>query len=230
MPLFELHVARSATPGVRLARMVKRGLDVVLATLLLLLLAPLLALIAVAVKATSPGPVLFRQTRLGRDCVPFSILKFRTMVVDAEARLVADTDAAAHYVLAGYKVPAGAETRTTPLGRWLRRTSLDELPQLVNVLSGQMSLVGPRPVVLPEIAEYGPWRWAYAATRPGMTGVWQVTGRGRMLYPERAKLDARYVAHWSLRTDLWILAQTLPAVVRGERRPEAPALPALDAQ
>jgi lipopolysaccharide/colanic/teichoic acid biosynthesis glycosyltransferase len=228
VPLYDLHVARWSTPGVRLGRVVKRGLDVVLAMLLLCLLAPVFALIAVAIKATSPGPVFFRQTRLGRGCVPFSILKFRTMAVGAEARLVADADAAAHYVEAGYKVPPGAETRTTRVGGCLRRIALDELPQLVHVVSGRMSLVGPRPVVVPEIEEYGPWRWAYAATRPGMTGAWQVTGRGRIVYPERALLDARYVAHWSLRSDVWILAQTLPAVIRGEARREVSPLPVVD--
>jgi lipopolysaccharide/colanic/teichoic acid biosynthesis glycosyltransferase len=223
--LYDLHVARRATIGGRLARVAKRGFDVVGAGLLLCLLAPVLVLIALTIKVTSRGPVLFRQTRLGRRCVPFSILKFRTMVIDAERRLAADPSAAARYLEAGYKLPPGDDTRTTRVGRWLRRTTLDELPQLVNVLAGQMSLVGPRPVIEPEIVEYGDCRWAYEATRPGMTGAWQVTGRGQIGYPERAHLDARYVAHWSIRSDLRILALTVPAIVRGEGAPGVRTVP-----
>jgi lipopolysaccharide/colanic/teichoic acid biosynthesis glycosyltransferase len=217
--LQDLHLARQATAGGRLARAAKRGVDVLGAALLLCLLAPLLAVIALTIKATSPGPVLFRQTRLGRGCVPFSILKFRTMVIDAERQLAADPAAVARYLQSGYKLPPGGETRTNRVGRWLRRAALDELPQLVNVLVGHMSLVGPRPVIEPEILEYGDCRWAYEATRPGMSGAWQVHGRGRIVYPERAHLDARYVAHWSLWSDLKILVLTVPAIVRGEGEP-----------
>lgn len=216
-----LHATRATSAGGRLARGTKRLLDVVGATLLLVLLAPLLVGVAVAVTLTSPGPILFQQTRLGRAGKPFTILKFRTMVIDAEQQLAADPAAAARYVESGYKLPPDGERRTTGIGPLLRRTTIDELPQLFNVLVGHMSLVGPRPVIGPEIVEYGNCLWAYEAGRPGMTGAWQVTGRGRIGYPERAYIDALYVAEWSVHSDLKLLALTLPAMVRGEGRPTA---------
>lgn len=192
---------------------VKRGLDVVLALAALVVCVPLLTLVAFAVFLTSPGPVLFRQERVGRNGEPFRIVKFRTMVRDAEKALRADPALYAVYVANDFKLPAGADPRLTKVGAFLRKSSLDELPQFWNVLLGHMSMVGPRPVVPSELARYDEYLDAYQSVRPGLTGVWQVHGRGTVEYPERAAIDARYVAEWSMAGDLKLLALTVPAVL-----------------
>ncbi len=197
----------------------KRILDVVAATVLLLVLAPVLVVVAVAVRLTSPGPVLFRQRRVGRGGVEFDVVKFRTMRADAERHLHAVPDLYRRYVACGYKLPAGLDPRVTGVGTVLRRFDLDELPQLWNVLRGQMSLVGPRPVPQVELARYGQLRHYYEAVRPGMTGLWQVSGRNRLPYDERVALDVDYVQRLSVGRDLSILVRTLPAMVRGGGSP-----------
>jgi exopolysaccharide production protein ExoY len=196
-------------------RAMKRTLDIVLAALALLLIAPLMLVITAAVWLSSPGLPLFGQLRVGRDGRVFRCWKFRSMHRDAEAILRRDPDLYASYVANDFKLDCDDDPRVTVIGRFLRQTSLDELPQLFNVLAGQMSLVGPRPVVPDELERcYGPWIADYLAVRPGITGPWQISGRNDIRYPERAVLDARYVHAWTLRRDLGILARTPRALLR----------------
>lgn len=192
---------------------IKRAFDLLAAGLGLIVLAPLLAAIAIAVAASSPGPVFFSQQRVGRSGRPFGIIKFRSMYTDAEERLAADTELSARYLANDYKLDLAEDPRVTPLGRFLRRSSLDELPQLWNVVRGDMSLVGPRPVLRHELPNYGTLATAYLAVHPGITGLWQVEGRNDIVYPERAVLDARYVEEWSLGRDLALLVRTIPATI-----------------
>jgi lipopolysaccharide/colanic/teichoic acid biosynthesis glycosyltransferase len=199
------------------ARFAKRTLDIVLAVVALLALSPLLAIVALLVACTSPGPVMFRQTRVGYRGAPFTILKFRTMV--------ADNDDAAHRAFVAAQLRRAAETgtdasvvlddaRITPLGARLRRTSIDELPQLLNVLRGEMSLVGPRPCLPWEVAMFEPAdAWRFEA-KPGLTGLWQVSGRNDLSMREALDLDVEYVRRRSIRLDLRILMRTIPAVIR----------------
>jgi exopolysaccharide biosynthesis polyprenyl glycosylphosphotransferase len=190
-------------------RIAKRTFDVVGAGLLLALTAPLAAVIALAVAVTSPGPVLFRQRRIGRDGFEFTVLKFRTMVRDAEARkqaLRARNEADGLFKIAD-------DPRVTRVGRILRRTSLDELPQLVCVLRGDMSLVGPRPLVPEEDGAIAGWHRRRLRMRPGMTGVWQVMGSARVPLKEMVELDNLYVLSWSPWLDVKILLRTLDFVL-----------------
>jgi len=166
------------------------------------------------VAISSPGNPLFRQVRVGQGGKRFKCIKFRTMYRDAEARLHADSELYELYQLNDYKLPLADDPRIFPFGRFLRASSLDELPQLFNVLTGRMSLVGPRPVVPSELALYGPWADAYLAAVPGITGPWQVNGRNHIRYPQRAILDAEYIERWTFRSDLAIIAKTIPRVLR----------------
>jgi lipopolysaccharide/colanic/teichoic acid biosynthesis glycosyltransferase len=192
-------------------RFQKRTLDVVSASFLLVLTAPILAAVAAAVAVSDGRPVLFRQIRIGRDGVPFEILKFRTMR-DASGAPEPETGTDGIAATVGLIKTSGAD-RTTKFGRLLRRTSLDELPQLVNVLKGDMSLVGPRPLRPFEVAALEPWQRVRQDLRPGLTGLWQVLGRSDIGWEERMQLDYTYVAHWSLLQDVRILARTGPAVL-----------------
>lgn len=201
---------RCAPRGIR----AKRTLDLLGATLAIILIAPLLLVVAALVKLTSQGPVFFRQTRIGRDGKEFHILKFRTMVVHAEERLQTDERLWALYQSEGYKIPAGEDPRLTRVGPFLRRSSLDELPQLLNVMRGHMSLVGPRPIQAFELGEYGEVADTYLSVRPGMSGLWQVSGRSNLDFKRRVALDFQYVETWSVTKDVLILARTVPAVVR----------------
>jgi exopolysaccharide biosynthesis polyprenyl glycosylphosphotransferase len=191
----------------------KRGSDVVLASLLLLALAPLLCAIALLVRQDG-GPVFYRQVRVGEGGRLFQCVKFRSMLANGDgllAELLARDPAVAAEWAAAYKL--ARDPRVTPLGRVLRRTSLDELPQLFNVLRGEMSLVGPRPVVPSELSKYGGATDFYLAVRPGLTGLWQVSGRSDTTYEQRVRLDAWYVQHRSSWLDLTILLRTAPAVL-----------------
>jgi len=204
----------------RLGMAVKRSIDVTVAGGALLLLLPLLALVAATVWLGDGKSPIFRHTRLGRNGRPFGCLKFRTMVVDAEAALAAHlaaNPAARAEWAATHKLTD--DPRVTALGRVLRKTSLDELPQLFNVLRGDMSLVGPRPIVQAEVAHYGAAFTPCFSVPPGVTGLWQVSGRSDTTYEERVALDLDYAAHWSLKRDLIILVRTVPAVFaqRGSR-------------
>ncbi|WP_324717937.1 undecaprenyl-phosphate galactose phosphotransferase WbaP [Carboxydochorda subterranea] len=198
-------------------RYVKRLIDVGLALVGLAVTAPLLALVALAIVLDSRGPVLFAQPRVGRGGRVFRAWKFRTMVVGAEAMLEAylasHPRARAHWAR-HRKLPD--DPRVTRVGKWLRRTSLDELPQLWNVLRGEMSLVGPRPLLPDEVPEYGEGLQLYVQVRPGLTGLWQVSGRADATFEDRARMDAYYVRNWSVWLDVYLLGVTVPAVVRGE--------------
>jgi exopolysaccharide production protein ExoY len=197
-------------------RVMKRTLDVVVAAGALVVLAPLMAVLTVVVWLSSPGWPLFGQHRLGRGGTVFRCWKFRSMHRDAEEILRRDPQLYASYLANDFKLDCDDDPRVTAIGRFLRTTSLDELPQLVNVLAGQMSLVGPRPVVADELERcYGPWTSEYLAVRPGLTGPWQINGRNDIRYPERAVLDAHYVHTWSFHQDLTILARTPRALLRG---------------
>jgi exopolysaccharide biosynthesis polyprenyl glycosylphosphotransferase len=192
----------------------KRFLDIIAPIVLLLVFAPALAIVALGVKVSSPGPVLFRQERLGKGGRRFRIYKFRTMYQNAEKILRSDLAVYQKYVENSYKLPPGEDCRITPIGRFLRTTSLDELPQLFNVLKGDMSLVGPRPIVPPEIEKYGDYGALFMSVRPGLTGNWQVSGRSEVSdYSVRAALDIEYIRDQSLRTDMDILFRTIPAVL-----------------
>jgi len=192
----------------------KRAVDLVLGSVLLVAAVPILVVVLATVRLTSPGPALFRQHRVGRNGRLFRIIKIRTMYVDAEHRLVSDPELRARYVRHGYKLPLREDPRITQLGAFLRRTSIDELPQLWNVVRGEMSLVGPRPVLTEELEEYGPYATAYRMAKPGLTGPWQVAGRDAVRFPYRARIDADYIDQWSLTGDAVILAKTLPAVLK----------------
>jgi len=198
----------------------KRLVDLVLAGIGLLVISPLLAVIWLAVRRTSPGPAIFRQERLGLDKQPFTMYKFRSMTVgnsDAIHRAYVSqmltTDGTASERVNGLFKLDG-DPRVTPLGAWLRKTSLDELPQLVNVVKGEMSLVGPRPVLAWEAELFKPEAMARFRTRPGLTGLWQVSGRNLLTMPQALALDVEYVRRQSLWLDLSILARTLPAQLR----------------
>jgi len=191
----------------------KRAIDVVGALVGLILLSPLFLVIAVAIKLSSPGPVFFRQWRPGLGGRQFRMFKFRTMRTDAEEVLKSDPVLYKKFLENDCKLPPNEDPRIFPVGGILRGTSLDELPQLINVLIGDMSLVGPRPVIGPELENYGAASAILLAARPGMTGYWQVNGRSSVAYPERAEMDLHYINRWSLLLDLKILLRTIPAVV-----------------
>jgi len=193
------------------ARVVKDLVDRIGALALLILFGPLLLVVALCVRVTSRGPVLFRQVRVGRDGSEFRIFKFRSMYVDAEARLAELRHLNEHD---GVLFKMRDDPRVTPAGWWLRRLSLDELPQLLNVIAGQMSLVGPRPPLPAEVAVYADDVRRRLAVKPGMTGLWQVSGRSDLSWEETVRLDLRYVENWSLSLDLVILLRTMTAVVR----------------
>jgi exopolysaccharide production protein ExoY len=209
--LISLHAV--APTGI-FGRVFWRLLDAVGAALLLVVLAPVVAAVALLVWWNMGRPVLHVQQRVGRGGRLFPLYKFRSMVPDAEKMLRRSPELYQRYVASNFKVPAEEDERITPLGRLLRRTSLDELPQLWNVLRGDMSLVGPRAIVPEEVAEYGGYAQMLLRVRPGLTGLWQVSGRSRIGYPERARMDLQYVGERSFRKDLQILLRTLPAVLR----------------
>lgn len=194
----------------------KRYLDISLSIIFLVLALPLMAIIALAVWISSGHPILFRQQRIGRGGVPYSLLKFRSMHVNAEEVLATDHRLCKLYRSNDFKIPAHVDPRITPIGRIIRRTCVDELPQLWNVVRGDMSLVGPRPVVPLELSEYGEFTPLYCATRPGLTGAWQVFGRYRMTFPERALKELSFLCNWTIRSDLKTLMLTLPAVIRSD--------------
>jgi exopolysaccharide biosynthesis polyprenyl glycosylphosphotransferase len=199
----------------RSSRLLKRTIDIGGAAVGLVILAPLLALIALLIKLDSRGSVLFQQIRMGSGDRPFRIFKFRTMVVDADERKAQFADLNKH-VRNGdprmFKIPD--DPRVTRVGAVLRRYSLDELPQLFNVLRGQMSLVGPRPLILDEDEHVSDWARKRLQLRPGMTGLWQVMGRSEIPFEEMVTLDYIYVTGWSVGGDLKLLARTVPAIFR----------------
>jgi undecaprenyl-phosphate galactose phosphotransferase len=192
----------------------KRIVDLTISLLALLLLALPMLVVAILIKLTSPGPVFYKHRRLGRNMREFDLLKFRTMYRDAGQRLeeILKSDPKKREEFARtFKLKD--DPRVTPLGRWLRKLSIDELPQLFNVLVGQMSLVGPRPIVEKEVEYYRDYSLLLFRVPPGLTGLWQVSGRTDTSYEERVKLDTRYVREWTLAGDLVIILKTIPAVL-----------------
>jgi lipopolysaccharide/colanic/teichoic acid biosynthesis glycosyltransferase len=210
----------------------KRWCDIAIAAFAVAALGPLLLAIAILIKMDSPGPVIFKQIRVGSrprrgdrngewEIAPFKVWKFRSMYADSDQSL---HEQYIKSFVNGSVEPNDSDRirfkltddpRVTRAGKWLRRTSLDELPQLFNVLRGEMSLVGPRPVPEYECADYAPWHWERLAARPGITGIWQVYGRGRVTFEEMVRMDIDYVRSGSFWLDLKLLALTIPAVLRG---------------
>jgi len=211
IPLVGLALPRLSSSS----RFLKRSFDVVGATFGLVLLSPVFLAAALAIKLDSRGPVFFRQVRMGEDERTFRIFKFRTMVVDAETR----KDEVAHLNMHRdddprmFKVPS--DPRVTPVGAFLRRSRIDELPQLINVLRGEMSLVGPRPLILDEDRYVERWARRRLSLRPGITGLWQVLGASDIPFEEMTKLDYLYVTNWSLREDVRLILRTIPSLTRG---------------
>jgi exopolysaccharide biosynthesis polyprenyl glycosylphosphotransferase len=209
-------------PPIRLSRssqFIKRTVDVCVSALGLIALAPLLAVIALRIKVDSPGPVFFRQIRVGIGDNTFEMCKFRTMTVDADARKGEVAHLNMHAENGGdgrmFKIPD--DPRTTKFGHFLRRYSLDELPQLINVLKGDMSLVGPRPLILEEDKQVADWARKRLFVKPGITGLWQVLGRSDIPFEEMTRLDYLYVINWSLGRDLSLMLRTIPAMFRVRR-------------
>lgn len=200
-------------PKDELGAVAKRTMDLVISGTAICAFAPLMAAVALVIKLRDPGPALFAQHRLGIGGAPFLLYKFRSMRTDAEAALKANPELYQRYLENDFKLPEQEDPRISPLGRFLRRSSLDELPQLFNVLRGDMSLVGPRPIVPDEIAHYRPYAELFLTVRPGVTGLWQVSGRSDVRYPERAFMDLDYIGNNSFAKDLSILAHTVPAVL-----------------
>jgi exopolysaccharide production protein ExoY len=191
----------------------KRALDILVVLAILPVVAVVGAVVTLLVATTSRGPILFSQERVGLGGRSFKMYKFRTMRPDAEGHLQQDSALWDEYVRNGYKIPAEIDRRITKVGRILRRSSLDELPQVLNVILGTMSLVGPRPIVPRELDNYGPHRGAYLSVRPGITGAWQVNGRSDVTYPQRVEYDREYIESWTLGRDLSILVRTPKAVI-----------------
>ncbi len=204
-----LHLDHANLTGVR--RWAKSTVDKIGAAALLLALSPLLLGAAVLIRCTSPGPALFKQERIGKDGRPFTIWKFRTMHVDAERRRSHLTH---RNECDGALFKMKDDPRVTTVGRYLRRFSIDEFPQLVNVLRGDMSLVGPRPPLATEVAAYEADMRRRLVVKPGMTGLWQVSGRSDLSWEEAVRLDLRYVEHWTLSLDFVILLRTVTAIIR----------------
>jgi len=199
------------------ANLTKRLFDLVVSALFLLCLAPIFYLIAVAIKLTSKGPIFFGHSRYGQDGELFKALKFRTMAQDADQLLASHLEAHPEFRAEWERDhKLRKDPRVTLVGRFLRRYSLDELPQLLNVLLGQMSLVGPRPIVKNEIVKYGDGYDLYTRVLPGITGLWQVSGRNNTTYAERVAFDEYYVRNWSVWLDLYILTKTVKTVIKAE--------------
>lgn len=194
----------------------RRIVDIILGSLLLIVTAPLLTVAALAVLVGSGRPVFFGHRRVGRAGRAFRCWKLRTMRVNAERALEEQPALRERYVSNGYKLPNGDDPRITREGRWLRRTYLDELPQLLNVLNGTMSLVGPRPVVTEELEQFGTDRDELLREKPGLFGEWVSRGPDRPAYPERARIEIHYLRNRTLGRDLRILARSIPAVLKGQ--------------
>jgi exopolysaccharide biosynthesis polyprenyl glycosylphosphotransferase len=199
--------------GLSLSRanlLTKRVFDLIVSLAIVVIGSPFWLAIVVLIKATSPGPVFFGQARVGKEGKPFEMLKFRSMVADAEEqlrRLEEENEAS------GPLFKMKDDPRVTPIGRWMRKYSVDEFPQLINVLKGEMSLVGPRPPLPKETLEYGEYHWRRLEVVPGMTGLWQVSGRSSLTFEEMVRLDVFYIENWSVGLDMSLILRTIPAVL-----------------
>ncbi|MGB9738840.1 MAG: sugar transferase [Chloroflexus aggregans] len=189
----------------------KKIVDVVGALVGLMLLSPLLICVAIAIKLDSPGPIIYRRRVIGVGYREFSAFKFRTMYIDGDRRLTPEQRAEL-----AQKGKLIDDPRITRVGKWLRRTSIDELPQLINVLLGQMSLVGPRMITASEMHHFGRWQHNLLMVRPGLTGLWQISGRSNLGYADRVRLDMHYIRNYSIWLDLFIIYRTVPVLLKGE--------------
>ncbi len=214
---------RIAEPRAALYPIAKRLLDIGCAAVLLVILAPFLALMALAIRLDSPGPAIFRQTRVGKWGREFTMYKFRSMFTNADQEV--HRKFATDYINGNgvNKTEAGqvvykpnGDKRVTRVGKWLRRTSLDELPQLINVLRGEMSLIGPRPAVRYEVEQYSKWHLQRLAVLPGLTGLAQISGRSGLTFEKIVRLDLLYIENRSLIFDLAILLKTIPVVLKAK--------------
>ncbi len=222
--LFELAIDRVITyevgglPLIRLKEsrirgsnyVIKRGMDIFIASMVLFVTSPIMLLIAIAIKIDSPGPILFPQERVGKNWKRFTLFKFRTMYRDAEQR---KAELQAAYNVGDLLFKLKDDPRRTRIGRFLRRTSLDELPQFFNILVGEMSVVGPRPQVPAEVENYEEWHCRRLDVTPGLTGLWQVNGRSDLTFDEMVRLDVYYAEHWSPWLDIKLILRTIPAVL-----------------
>lgn len=197
----------------------RRIAEITAAVVLLVAASPLLLIASALILLESGWPIFFGHLRVGQDGRLFRCWKLRTMVPDAERRLSRDPDLRRRYVANGYKVPNGEDPRVTTVGRWLRDTYVDEIPQLFNVLGGSMALVGPRPIVPAELAEWGELADELLRQKPGVTGAWTSRGRLRPAYPERAQLEIDYLRRRSFRSDVAILARTAAVILGAQRVP-----------
>jgi exopolysaccharide production protein ExoY len=199
------------------SRVTRRAVDIVAGAVLLALSAPILLLGALAVLIESGRPVFFGHLRVGRNGSMYRCWKLRTMQRDAEGRLEQEPTLKQAYITNGFKLPNGSDPRVTKVGRLLRRTHIDEIPQFLNVLNGSMSLIGPRPIVRDELTWYGSNAPELLRSKPGIFGAWTSRGRTRPAYPERAELELAYVREQSLRRDFAIIVRTIPVILRGQR-------------
>lgn len=198
----------------QLASAAKRITDILIASLALIFLLPAMIVIGLIIRITDRGPILFRHKRIGRNGKEFKCIKFRSMNVDAEAqlpRILSSCEKAREQWSANQKIDD--DPRVTKIGKFLRKSSLDEIPQLLNVIKGDMSIVGPRPIVRSEVEKYGECFPLYSRVRPGLTGLWQVSGRSTTTYDDRVQLDVKYVTEWSYWGDIKIMVLTIPAVL-----------------
>ncbi|MGO3469269.1 MAG: sugar transferase [Weissella hellenica] len=195
----------------------KRFLDISVALFALIILSPVFLVISLFyLFGDNKGPIFYQQKRIGMGHQEFGIYKFRSMIVGAEEKLYANKDLYAKFIANGYKLPTEEDPRITKFGAFLRKTSIDELPQFINILNGEMSIVGPRPVVEKELVEYGDDVDKFLSVKPGAMGLWQASGRSEIQYPERAELEIGYVDQADLWFDFKILFMTVIAVFKGE--------------
>ncbi|WP_022793421.1 sugar transferase [Marinococcus halotolerans] len=200
---------------IRYNQTIKRTMDLFLSTIILILLLPFFILISLTyLFEEKKGAILFRQKRVGENGKEFYIYKFRSMIIDAEKKLKENTDLYKEFISNGYKLEQDRDPRITKIGFFLRKTSLDELPQLFNVIKGEMSLVGPRPIIEEELKEYQHRRNEFLSVKPGMTGLWQVSGRSEIAYPERTNLELKYIKKQSFLFDMKILFMTVITVLK----------------
>jgi exopolysaccharide biosynthesis polyprenyl glycosylphosphotransferase len=190
----------------------KRFIDLLLSALSLLLLSPLCSIIALLIKLDSPGPVLFSQSRVGKQGKVFKMYKFRSMFVDAEQRQA--TLMANNEMIGGVLFKMKNDPRVTTMGRIIRKLSIDEIPQLINVLKGDMSLVGPRPPLPTEVEKYTLYEYQRLVVKPGITCIWQISGRSELSFCKQVELDLHYIAHQTILADVFILLKTIPAVLK----------------
>lgn len=207
-------IARNLADDSMSYKVIKRAIDLIGAVIGLVLSSPLFLIISLLyLSGSQKGPVFFKQKRIGQNGVPFYIYKFRSMVANAENVLKANNELYHKYLANSYKLEPEEDPRITKIGRFLRKTSLDELPQLINVIKGEMSLVGPRPVVSEELREYGDDKELFLSAKPGLTGNWQVCGRSEIEYPERCNIELYYVRHKSIAFDMKIIFKTVMTVL-----------------